>query len=33
MIARCKTLLAGRIFTIPTVGTFVMHPGICPRIP
>lgn len=31
MIARCKTLLAARIFSIPTVGTFVMHPGICPE--
>lgn len=31
VIARCKTLLAERIFSIPTAGTFVMHPGICPR--
>jgi hypothetical protein len=31
MIARCKTLLAERIFSIPTVGTFVLHPGICPE--
>lgn len=31
MIARCKTLLAERIFSIPAHGTFVMHPGICPR--
>jgi hypothetical protein len=31
MVARCKTLLAERIFTIPTVGTFVMHPGVCPE--
>jgi len=31
MIARCKTLLAERIFTIPAKGTFVMHPGICPE--
>jgi hypothetical protein len=31
VIARCKTLIAERIFTIPTVGTFVMHPGICPE--
>jgi hypothetical protein len=31
MIARCKTLLAERIFSIPRVGTFVMHPGICPE--
>ncbi len=31
MIARCKTLLAERIFSIPQVGTFVMHPGVCPE--
>lgn len=31
VIARCKTLLAERIFTIPTQGTVVMHPGICPQ--
>ncbi len=31
VIARCKTLLAPRIFTIPPQGTFVMHPGICPQ--
>ena len=31
MIARCKTLLHERIFTIPAKGTFVMHPGICPE--
>jgi len=31
VIARCKTLLSDRIFTIPTLGTFVMHPGICPE--
>lgn len=31
VIARCKTLIAERIFTIPTVGIFVMHPGICPE--
>lgn len=30
-IARCKILLQKRIFTIPTIGTFVMHPGICPE--
>src|SRR5262249_35863815 len=29
MIARCKTLLKESIFSIPTRGTFVMHPGIC----
>jgi hypothetical protein len=31
LIARCKTILAKRIFTIPACGTFVMHPGICPE--
>jgi hypothetical protein len=31
VIARCKTLLSERIFTIPSLGTFVMHPGICPE--
>ncbi|HEY0779692.1 MAG TPA: formyltransferase family protein [Gemmatirosa sp.] len=31
MVARCKTLLAQRVFSIPRVGTFVMHPGVCPE--
>ena len=31
MIARCKTLLAERVFSIPSTGTFVMHPGMCPE--
>ncbi len=31
MIARCKVLLAERIFTLPSVATLVMHPGICPE--
>ena len=31
VVARCKTLLKENIFTIPTSGTFVMHPGICPQ--
>lgn len=31
VIARCKTLLSERIFSIPTLGTFVMHPGVCPE--
>ena len=31
MIARCKTLLKESVFSIPTRGTFVMHPGICPE--
>src|SRR5258708_1074628 len=31
VIARCKTLLKPSIFTIPSRGTFVFHPGICPE--
>lgn len=31
MIARCKVILNKRIFGLPTIGTFVMHPGICPE--
>jgi hypothetical protein len=31
MIARCKTLLKENIFSIPSTGTFVMHPGVCPE--
>jgi hypothetical protein len=30
-LALCKTLLKPRIFSIPTHGTFVLHPGICPE--
>ena len=29
--ARCKVILKEKIFGIPRVGTFVMHPGICPE--
>lgn len=31
IVARCKTLLREQLFTIPRLGTFVMHPGICPE--
>ena len=31
VIARCKSLIEERIFTIPRLGTLVMHPGICPE--
>jgi hypothetical protein len=31
VIARCKTLLKERIFSLPSAGTFVFHPGICPE--
>ena len=30
VIARCKTMLKESVFAIPRLGTFVMHPGICP---
>ncbi len=30
-LALCKNILAERIFSIPTKGTFVLHPGICPE--
>jgi hypothetical protein len=31
MIARCKTLLKQSLFSLPTKGTLVMHPGVCPE--
>jgi len=31
IVARCKTLLREGIFTLPRLGTFVLHPGICPE--
>jgi hypothetical protein len=31
VLARCKTLLKETVFTIPPLGTYVMHPGICPE--
>jgi folate-dependent phosphoribosylglycinamide formyltransferase PurN len=31
VVARCKTLLRKGVFDIPRLGTFVMHPGICPE--
>ena len=30
-IARCKTLLQRRIYSLPRVATLVMHPGVCPE--
>lgn len=30
-IARCKVILKREVFELPRVGTFVMHPGICPE--
>jgi hypothetical protein len=31
VIARCKTLLHERIFSMPALGTYVLHPGVCPE--
>lgn len=31
MLARCKTILKKSIFSLPSCGTFAMHPGICPE--
>ena len=31
VIARCKYILKESVFSIPSHGTFVMHPGICPE--
>lgn len=31
VIARCKLLLKEEVFSVPKLGTFVMHPGICPE--
>lgn len=31
LLARYKSLLPERIYSIPRCGTFVMHPGICPE--
>ena len=31
MVARCKILLRPEIFGAPRLGTYVLHPGICPE--
>jgi hypothetical protein len=31
IIARCKWLLREGIYRVPLLGTFVLHPGICPQ--
>ena len=31
VVARCKSLLKESVFAIPPLGTFVMHPGVCPE--
>jgi hypothetical protein len=30
-LARCKTLLAREVFEVPSLGTYVLHPGVCPE--
>lgn len=31
VVARCKTLLTGKIFSLAKHGTVVLHPGVCPE--
>jgi len=31
MVARCKRILKPAIFTVPRLGTYVLHPGVCPE--
>src|SRR5205085_11503265 len=31
VVARCKTLLKESVFAVPALGTYVMHPGVCPE--
>ena len=31
VIARCKVILRPDVFNLPRVGTFVLHPGVCPE--
>ena len=31
VLARCKTLLKEQIFTLAPLGTYVLHPGVCPE--
>ncbi len=31
VLARCKSILKEGVFALPPLGTFVMHPGICPE--
>lgn len=31
VLARCKSLLKPEVFSIPSRGTFVLHPGMCPE--
>ena len=31
--SRCKTLLKPAVFQVPSHGTYVLHPGVCPEAP
>ena len=31
VVARCTTLLKPAVFQIPSAGTYVLHPGVCPE--
>jgi folate-dependent phosphoribosylglycinamide formyltransferase PurN len=31
VLARCKNILTEKVFSVATIGTFVMHPGVCPE--
>jgi folate-dependent phosphoribosylglycinamide formyltransferase PurN len=31
ILARCKTILREQVFRTASMGTFVMHPGVCPE--
>jgi folate-dependent phosphoribosylglycinamide formyltransferase PurN len=31
MLARCKSILKQDVFSLPSHGTYVLHPGICPE--
>ena len=31
MVVRCKRMLKESIFSVPKVGAFVLHPGVCPE--
>jgi hypothetical protein len=31
VLARCKSLIKESVFSVPSCGTWVMHPGICPE--
>jgi methionyl-tRNA formyltransferase len=31
VVTRCRWLLRRRIYTLPHLGTFVLHPGVCPE--